>query len=123
VTEAVRIVGRVPDDELVALFTLAEFFVYPSLYEGFGLPVLEGLTCGRTVVAGNVSSIPEVVGDAGLLVNVADVGELGDAMARVASNSDLRRSLEKKALARARCFSWEETARRVLTLYENISKP
>ncbi len=123
VTDAVRLVGRLPDDELVALFNLAEFFVYPSLYEGFGLPVLEGLTCGRTVVAGNVSSMPEVVGDAGLLVNVANVGELAEAMARVASNSDLRRTLEKKALARARCFSWEETARRVLTIYENISRP
>lgn len=122
-TEAIRLVGRLPDDELVALFNLAEFFVYPSLYEGFGLPVLEGLTCGRTVVAGNVSSMPEVVGDAGICVNVANIGELAEAMARVALDSDLRRTLERKALARARCFSWGETARRVLTIYESISRP
>jgi glycosyltransferase involved in cell wall biosynthesis len=107
---------------LVALYNLAEFFVFPSLYEGFGLPVLEALACGRTVVAANVSSIPEIVGNAGVLVNVTRVDELAEAMTRISTDSDLRHTLEKRALDQARRFSWSETARRVLDVYEDLGR-
>jgi glycosyltransferase involved in cell wall biosynthesis len=122
VAEYVRVVGRLPDEELVALYNLAEFFVFPSLYEGFGLPVLEALACGRTVVAANASSMPEVLGDAGLLVNVTNVEELADAMARIGADNDLRHALEKRALAQAGRFSWLETAQRVLEVYQDLGR-
>src|SRR5207249_6877006 len=98
--EAVRVVGRLTDGELAAFYNLAEFFVFPSLYEGFGLPALEALACGAAVVAGNGSSMPEVLGDAGLLVNVADVNQLSNAMVRAAVDGDLRRTMQLRGLAR-----------------------
>ena len=101
--EAVRVVGRLTDGELAAFYNLAEFFVFPSLYEGFGLPVLEALACGTAVVAGKASSMPEVLGDAGLCVDVTRVGEMAEAMARLASDTDLRHLMERRALAQARC--------------------
>jgi glycosyltransferase involved in cell wall biosynthesis len=122
VTEAVRLVGLLPDDELAALYNLAEFFVFPSLYEGFGLPVLEALACGTAVVGANASSIPEVLGDAGLLVDVANVDDLADAMVRIADDSELRGAMREKGLEQAKCFSWEETARRVIEVYQDLAQ-
>src|SRR5439155_8631991 len=106
-TQRVHLLGRVPDDELVVLYNVAEFFVFGSFYEGFGLPVLEALACGKTVVAANVSSMPEVLGDAGLSVNVAHAEELAEAMTRLATDDELRRLLQQRALAQARCFAWD----------------
>jgi glycosyltransferase involved in cell wall biosynthesis len=122
VAERVQFLGRVRDEELVALYNLADAFVFPSLYEGFGLPVVEALACGAAVVAANTSSMPEVMGDAGLLVNVASEHDLADAMVRIASDNDLRHLIQQRALIQARCFSWGKTARRVLDVYQDLSK-
>lgn len=120
VRERVILIGRVPDDELVGLYNLAEFFVFPSLYEGFGLPVLEALACGAPVIVANASSMPEIVGDAGLLIDVTNVEQLAEAMRTFAVDDGLRQRMREKGLARAESFSWEETARRTLEVYHNL---
>ena len=86
--------------------------VYPSLYEGFGLPPLEAMASGTPVVASNQASLPEVVGDAGVQVDPLDVEAIADGVFRVISDSMLRNELQRKGLARAKQFSWDETARR-----------
>jgi len=96
--------------------------VQPSFYEGFGLPPLEAMACGTPVVVSNVSSLPEVVGDAGLLVDPEDVSELTVAIWRVLTDEALRAELIAKGLKRAQCFSWEKTARQTLALYQRVGK-
>jgi glycosyltransferase involved in cell wall biosynthesis len=95
--------------------------VYPSFFEGFGLPVLEAMQCGTPVIAGNRTSIPEVVGDAGLLVDPFDQNALARALAQVIDDSDLAAELRVKGLARAKQFSWHETARLTLKAYEQAA--
>jgi glycosyltransferase involved in cell wall biosynthesis len=109
--------GRVPDTTLAALYRSATAFVYPSLYEGFGLPPLEAMQCGTPVITSNTSSLPEVVGDAGLLVDPYDVEALADAMLRLSSDPTLRQSLRAKGFARAAAFSWERTAACTIAAY------
>jgi glycosyltransferase involved in cell wall biosynthesis len=108
----------VPEADLPALYSGALCFVYPSYFEGFGLPPLEAMQCGTPVIAGNRTSLPEVVGDAGLLVDPFDVDELAGAMAKMLDEPALREGLRIKGLDRARLFSWEETARQTLKVYE-----
>jgi glycosyltransferase involved in cell wall biosynthesis len=110
--------GYVPESDLPALYTGALCFVYPSYFEGFGLPPLEAMQCGAPVIAGNETSLPEVVGDAGLLVDPFDVEALATALARMIDDSDLRARLRHKGLERAKHFSWRETARLTLQAYE-----
>lgn len=112
--------GFVPDGELAPLYAGALAFVYPSLYEGFGLPPLEAMQCGLPVITSNVSSLPEVVGDAALLVSPTDADALCQAMLNVARSPDLRADLSAKALDRARLFSWERFIHEHVTLYERI---
>lgn len=108
-------------DDLVALFyTLAELFVYPSHYEGFGLPVLEAMNLGTPVIAANSSSLPEVVGDAGLLINPDEPIELAEAMLQVLSDNQLRNDLIFKGKKRAAMFSWKKTAQETLIAYSKI---
>jgi glycosyltransferase involved in cell wall biosynthesis len=109
--------GRVPDEDLACLLNGAELFVYPSLYEGFGLPVLEAMACGTPVVTSNCTSIPEVAGDAALLVDPYRVDELADAIHHVLSDESLRARLREKGLARSQMFSWRQTARKTWTAY------
>ncbi len=109
--------GRVSDEELVALYNGADLFVYPSFYEGFGLPPLEAMACGTPVVTSNVSSLPEVVGDTALTVDPFDVEALAAAIARVLHDHELRARLSAQGLARAASFSWEATARTILRVY------
>ncbi|MBE9116455.1 glycosyltransferase family 4 protein [Lusitaniella coriacea LEGE 07157] len=105
-------------DELVALFySQAEVFVYPSFYEGFGLPVLEAMTLGAPVITSNTSSLPEVAGDAALLINPHNPIELADAIFRVIQDSHLRQMLIQKGKERAKSFSWEKTAKATLNAY------
>jgi glycosyltransferase involved in cell wall biosynthesis len=118
--EAVRFVGWVAEEDKPALYSGAACFVYPSLYEGFGLPPLEAMACGAPVIASNASSLPEVVGDAGLLVAPQDVDALAEAMIAVLSDEELRASLRQKGAARAKRFSWEKTARETLGVYERL---
>ena len=108
-------------DDLVALFyTLAEVFVYPSHYEGFGLPVLEAMNLGTPVIASNTSSLPEVVGDAGLLINPDETIELAEAIWQVLNNSHLQQDLTIKGQKRAQNFSWHKTAKETLKAYSKI---
>ena len=95
-------------------------FVYPSLYEGFGLPPLEAMACGTPVITSNRSSLPEVVGAAALLVDPGDTAELADAMARIVDEEPLREDLRERGLKQAQGFSWEETARMTVQVYESV---
>lgn len=115
--ERVRFLGPVDDDSLPALYSAATALVFPSLYEGFGLPALEAMACGTPVVCSNASSLPEVVGDAAMLVDPYDVDAWSEAMARVLSGEALRSELRRKGLARAAQFTWERTARATLAVY------
>ena len=113
--------GYVAEADLPALYTGALSFVYPSYFEGFGLPPLEAMQCGAPVIVGNRTSLPEVVGDAGLLVDPFDVDALTQALARLIDDSSLRTRLRHKGLERARRFSWRETARLTLKAYQRAT--
>ena len=105
----VDFVGVVPEGRLPSLYRGAEALVFPSLYEGFGLPLLEAMGCGTPVLTSNVTALPEVAGGAALLVDPTSVEQIADAMQQVISNAALRQELKKKGLARAAQFSWENT--------------
>jgi glycosyltransferase involved in cell wall biosynthesis len=113
----VMYLGHVPAEVLPALYNGALLLAYPSLYEGFGLPPLEAMACGVPVVASNVSSIPEVVGDAGVLVEPRDTHALAEAIATLLDDSELRLSLGRAGVERAAHFSWERAATEVLDIY------
>ena len=116
----VRFFGFVPDRTLAILYRLAAVFVFPSLYEGFGLPPLEAMASGTPVITSNVSSLPEVVGDAALLVDPLQPEAIADAMRRVLTDSALRADLRGRGLIRARQFSWERSIRRVREIYGEV---
>ena len=116
-TSDIIFTGYVPEADLPPLYSGARCFIYPSYFEGFGLPVLEAMQCGTPVIAGNRTSLPEVVGDAGLLVDPFDEQALALAMAGIIENSDLAAELRVKGLKRARDFSWRKTARMTLEVY------
>jgi glycosyltransferase involved in cell wall biosynthesis len=109
-SDQVRHLGYVPAEELPLWYNAASLFVYPSLYEGFGLPPLEAMACGTPVVASNGSSVPEVVGPAGLLVEPTDTEAMAAAMERALSDQDLRLRMRAAGLVQASGFSWRQTA-------------
>jgi glycosyltransferase involved in cell wall biosynthesis len=113
--------GYAPEADLPALYSGALCFVYPSYFEGFGLPPLEAMACGAPVVAADRTSLPEVVGDAGLLVNPFDVEEIAGAIGRLIDDAHLRDSLRARGLARAARFDWRDTARRTLEVYKRAT--
>jgi glycosyltransferase involved in cell wall biosynthesis len=113
--------GRVPVEQLLYLYNVADVLVHPAFYEGFGLPPLEAMACGTPVVVSNVSSLPEVVGDAGMLADPNDVEELEVAIYRVLTDADLRADLIERGLKRAALFSWERAARETLEVYREIA--
>jgi glycosyltransferase involved in cell wall biosynthesis len=121
--EAVVQLGAVSEDRLHALYTHARALVYPSRYEGFGLPVLEAMASGTPVIASRAASIPEVVGAAGLLLDPLDVSEWTEAIVRVVRNEALRRTMSAAGIARAGAFTWECTARRTLDVYRRALEP
>ena len=110
--------GYVAENDLSALYSGATCFVYPSFFEGFGLPVLEAMQCGAPVIAGNRTSIPEVVGNAGLLFDPFDTNSLVQALTRVLDDSEYRAALRIQGLERAREFDWKQTARMTLQAYQ-----
>lgn len=113
--------GYVPEHDLPALYTGALCFVYPSYFEGFGLPPLEAMACGTPVIAGDRTSLPEVVGDAGLLVNPFDTDAIGASIARLLDDEELRADLRVRGRARAASFSWRETAQKTLEVYQRVT--
>ena len=117
----VRFLGFVPDDTLSVLYRLAGVFVFPSLYEGFGLPPLEAMACGAPVITSNVSSLPEVVGDAALLVDPHSSDAIADAIEKVLSDPSLAADLRAKGLARAQNFSWQRSVARTLEIYREVA--
>jgi len=116
--EQVVFAGPVAEADLPALYSGASLFVFPSLYEGFGLPVIEAMACGAPVVCSNTSSLPEAAGDAALLVDPLDANALAEAIIRALANDELRHALREKGLAQAAKFSWEQTARETHKAYE-----
>ncbi|HEX77693.1 MAG TPA: glycosyltransferase family 4 protein [Dehalococcoidia bacterium] len=112
--------GYVPGEDLPKLYNAADLFVFPSIYEGFGLPPLEAMACGCPVITSNASSLPEVVGDAGIMVDPYDVDGWTEAMGEVLSNKGLRRDMRERGLERAKLFSWEKTAKETLRVYEEV---
>jgi len=118
VDTSIILTGYVPESDLPALYSGAVCFVYPSYFEGFGLPPLEAMKCGAPVIVGNKTSLPEVVGDAALMIDPFDVNAIAAAIKRVTTDSDLRAELRVKGLERAKHFDWKETARQTLEVYE-----
>jgi glycosyltransferase involved in cell wall biosynthesis len=113
VTPYVHFVGPVPESQLPSLYRGAQALVFASLYEGFGLPLLEAMSCGTPVLTSNVTAMPEVAGDAALLVDPKSTEEIAEAMKRIVVDDSLRRQLRENGSARAALFSWNETAKRV----------
>jgi alpha-1,3-rhamnosyl/mannosyltransferase len=114
----VHFLGFVPDDDFPALMTGATAFLFPSLFEGFGLPALEAMACGTAVIASSTTSLPEVCGDAALLVEPSDPAALARALERIANDAPLRQQLGRRGLERAASFTWQRTAAATLDLYD-----
>jgi len=114
--------GYVPDEQLAALYSGALCFVYPSYFEGFGLPVLEAMQCGAPVIAGDRTSLPEIVSDAGLLVDPHDVQALATAIAELVDHEDRRSEFSSRGLHRAKQFTWKKTAEATLEVYERVRR-
>jgi glycosyltransferase involved in cell wall biosynthesis len=120
ITERVRLVGFVSDDELQSLYQQATMLVYPSLYEGFGFPPLEAMSNGCPVIASNVSSLPEVVGEAGVLVEPTDAAQLAGAIRELLVNPQRVDILRERGYAQAQRFSWEKCARETISVYRQV---
>jgi glycosyltransferase involved in cell wall biosynthesis len=116
----VRFLGYVPDKTLAVLYRLASVFVFPSLYEGFGLPPLEAMASGTPVVTSNVSSLPEVVGDAAILVDPYDPQAIAEGILAVLRSTHLRNELTKRGLERVQHYSWARSAKRVREVYGEV---
>lgn len=120
-TEAyVHLIGFADDSDLPALYGGAACLAYPSLYEGFGLPILEAMACGTPVITANLSSLPEVAGDAALLVDPYDLDSLIDSIRRLLDDQSLRKSLVAKGLERVKHFTWDESARQLRAIYARL---
>jgi alpha-1,3-rhamnosyl/mannosyltransferase len=118
--QRIRFIHDVPTADVPALLSAALLFVFPSRYEGFGLPPLEAMACGTPVIVGNTASLPEVIGDAGMAV-APDVMPLAEALQRLLDDPALRDTFRERGLARARRFTWAETARQTIAVYEDVA--
>lgn len=119
-TEKILLPGFIDDVDKVALYNLASVFVYPSLYEGFGFPPLEAMACGVPVIASHASSLPEAVGDGGIMIDPYQPNELLQSLQAVISDPSLAQSLEEKGLLHAKGFSWKKTAEETLALFRSV---
>ncbi|MET0516450.1 MAG: glycosyltransferase family 1 protein [Nitrospiraceae bacterium] len=115
-----RCPGRMSRQQLRVLYSYADVFVFPSLYEGFGMPVLEAMACGAPVITSTTSALPEVAGDAAVLVNPEDSEELGHAMVRLLDDPQAREQIRSRGFARTKLFSWADAAARTLSLYRRL---
>ena len=120
VKSRIKFLGYVDDVDKVALYSKAELFVYPSIYEGFGLPPLESMACGTPVISSFTSSIVESVGGAGILVDPHNANDIAKVINLYLSDSDLREQLKNKARLYAQNFSWDKSTEKVLTLLNNL---
>ena len=120
IDDKVIFTGFVPEEDLGALYSAAKIFVYPSFFEGFGLPPLEAMQCGTPVITGDRTSLPEVVGEAGIMVDPYDVSSIAAAMERLLTDDALRAELSRRGIERAKEFSWEKTARKTLSVFEQV---
>ncbi len=118
--EEVIFLGKASIEDLPLLYNTARALAYPSLYEGFGLPPLEAMSCGTPVITSNVSSLPEVVGDAALIVDPQDISGLAKAIGQVLTDEALRKDLIAQGFQRAKMFSWEKAAKETLALYKEL---
>jgi len=116
IEDKVIFLNYLPAEDLPCLYNKAICFVYPSLYEGFGLPPLEAMACGCPVITSNISSLPEVVGDAAILVNPYKVDEIAVALKKILTNEILRQELRKRGLVQAQKFSWGKTSEQILKI-------
>jgi len=112
--------GYIPEKEMPMIINAASLFVFPSLYEGFGIPLLEAMACGTPILASNVSSIPEVVGDAALLFDPYNVNEMANAIDRAINDKDLRQKLVQRGFERIKKYSWENSAKEILGVFEEV---
>ena len=120
-SERIHLTGYIADEDLAYIYSSARGFVYASHYEGFGFPLIEAMSCGLPVIYGNNSSMPEIVGNAGLPVNAHDIHDITRQMHRLVCDDELAGSLSRRSLERAREFSWEKTAAQTLTAYREFS--
>ena len=120
---SIKMLGYVSDQDLVNLYRNAVCMVYPSLYEGFGLPVIEAMACGCPVITSNLSSLPEVAGDAALSINPYNIDEISDAMHRLIADRNLQQRLSASGIQRAGTFSWDRCARETINVYQRMFKP
>jgi glycosyltransferase involved in cell wall biosynthesis len=116
----VRFLGRVTDLELITLYSMADVFAFPSFFEGFGIPPLEAMACGAPVITSNTSSLPEVVGDAALMVDPHDTDALAAAIMRLLTDEALRENLRQKGYQRAAHYTWAHSAQKMLTIYQKL---
>ena len=121
ITDAVHFTGYVPFDHLPSIYNLGEFFAFPSLYEGFGLPVVEAMACGIPVLTSSTSSLGEIAGDAAITVDPTDTEAITGAIVRLGTDAELRRHISERGMQRARSFSWEQTARQMLAVYHRAA--
>jgi len=119
--DAVQWLGYVPGADLPALYSLATVFAFPSLYEGFGLPVIEAMACGAPVLTSQGTALAEVAGEAALLINPLEVGTLADGLTRLLADAALRAELRARGLCRAADFSWQRAAEETVKVYERVA--
>jgi glycosyltransferase involved in cell wall biosynthesis len=117
----VKIFGYVDEEDLIGLYNLTDLFIYPSLFEGFGFPPLEAMACGAVVAASNATSIPEVVGDAGLLFDGKNIQNMADSMHQLIKDETLRKDLTRKGFERVKQFEWRLAAQKTLAIYKEIA--
>ncbi len=121
IEQAVHFTGYVPFDCLPSIYNLGEFFVFPSLYEGFGLPVVEAMASGLPVLTSNTSSLGEIAGDAAVTIDPTDTEAMIEAIRQLATDREMRRDRSGRSLQRAGCFSWTQTAREMLAVYHRVA--
>lgn len=120
IDQSISMLGFVPDEDLVKFYNLADIFIYPSLYEGFGLPVLEAMACGTPVITSNTSSLPEVAGDAAVLIDPSNQSQMVDAIQNIVENRAWAEELKERGLERCKKFSWKSAAKTTCEIFESV---